>query len=116
MDFWLRLDDLLARNRIVIDRPKGSAHPRYPELVYPLDYGHVTGTRGGDGAELDVWRGSLGTDELVAAVCTVDSVKGDVELKLLLGCTEAGRAVVGAFHDSTAGMSGRLLVRGAAGR
>ena len=28
--FWSAMEDLLASNTIVIDRPKGSAHPRYP--------------------------------------------------------------------------------------
>lgn len=35
--FWRAMDELLAGARLVIDRPKHSAHPRYPALVYPLD-------------------------------------------------------------------------------
>jgi len=56
-DFWKRLDDLVATKRLVVDRPRGNHHPRYPEMVYPLDYGYLEGTSGGDGNELDVWRG-----------------------------------------------------------
>lgn len=37
--FWSALDELVAGSDLVIDRPQGAAHPRYPDLVYPLDYG-----------------------------------------------------------------------------
>lgn len=85
MDFWIRLDNLIASNKIVIDRPKGSSHPRYPELMYPLDYGYLKETSGGDGKEIDVWRGSLKDSRLVAIACTVDTLKRDTEVKLLIG-------------------------------
>ncbi|MBQ3295234.1 MAG: inorganic diphosphatase [Erysipelotrichaceae bacterium] len=38
-----------------IDRPIGSAHPDYPELIYPINYGYVEGMMGGDGEEQDVY-------------------------------------------------------------
>lgn len=46
-----------------IDRPLGSAHPRHPEMIYPVNYGYVEGVMGGDGAEQDVYL--LGVDEPV---------------------------------------------------
>ena len=45
----------------VIDRPLGSAHPRHPEMIYPLNYGYVKGVFAEDGAEQDVY--ILGTDQ-----------------------------------------------------
>lgn len=56
--FWQRLDELLATSKIVIDRPKGSCHPRFPEIVYQLDYGYLDATTSTDGEGLDVWLGS----------------------------------------------------------
>ncbi len=44
-----------------VDRPVGSSHPRYPELVYPLNYGYVDHVFAGDGAEQDVY--VFGTNE-----------------------------------------------------
>ena len=38
-----------------IDRPVGSAHPRHPDLIYPVNYGYVDGVLAGDGAEQDVY-------------------------------------------------------------
>ncbi len=97
-EFWQRLETLLARG-VVIDRPKGSRHPRFADLVYPLDYGYIAGTTGGDGNEVDVWQGSAGR-QLVGIVCTVDITKGDAEVKLLVGCADAEVDTVMRFHNS----------------
>ena len=87
VEFWTRLDELIAGNRLVLDRPRGSRHPKYPEVIYPLDYGYLEGTSGGDGNEVDVWRGSMRESSLVGIVCTVDVLKQDSEIKLMVGCT-----------------------------
>jgi len=39
--FWNEMANLTAANSIVIDRPKGSPHPCYPKVIYPLDYGYL---------------------------------------------------------------------------
>ncbi len=43
-----------------IDRPLGTSHHRFPDLVYPVNYGYVDNVMGGDGAEQDVY--ILGVD------------------------------------------------------
>ena len=48
---------------IKIDRPIGSSHPKYAELVYPVNYGYIPGVLCGDGEELDVYL--LGVDKPV---------------------------------------------------
>jgi len=53
-EFWEFLEKLIASTSIVIDRPKGSCHPRFPDLKYPLDYEYLEGTRSMDGAGIDV--------------------------------------------------------------
>lgn len=47
--------------RGTVDRPLGSAHPRHPEMIYPVNYGYVDGVYGGDGMEQDVYL--FGTEE-----------------------------------------------------
>jgi inorganic pyrophosphatase len=85
--FWKSLADLIATNSIILDRPKGAAHPRYPDLIYPLDYGYLENTSGGDGAGIDVWIGSMDDKTLTGILCTFDKLKRDAEIKLLIGCT-----------------------------
>lgn len=41
--------------RVIIDRPLGSAHPDHPELIYPVNYGHIEGVPGGDGEDQDAY-------------------------------------------------------------
>lgn len=83
--FWDILDKLVEGSEVVIERPRGSAHPRYPEYIYPLDYGYISSTTSDDGAEIDVWIGS-GSRKISGALITFDPVKKDVETKLLVGC------------------------------
>lgn len=50
------LRDWLGRQVTVqVDRPLGSAHPRYPALIYPVNYGFVPGTCAADGSEIDAY-------------------------------------------------------------
>jgi ribosomal-protein-alanine N-acetyltransferase len=110
-DFWLTLEKLIADSEIVIDRIKGSAHPRYPDFLYPLDYGYLKGTTAMDGGGIDVWRGSIYTGELDAIMCIVDLIKRDSEVKLLIGCTEDEKALVNQVHNETEFMKGILIRR-----
>lgn len=85
--FWQSLDHMASTSKLIVDRPKGSPHPRHPYLVYPLDYGFLAGTRSSDGDGIDVWIGRLPDRQVTAVICTVDLDQQDAELKLLLGCT-----------------------------
>lgn len=100
--YWAALDHLTQTCALVIDRPRGSAHPRYADLIYPLDYGYLAGTTASDGAGIDVWLGSLPARALSGLLLTVDLPKRDAEIKLLLGCTPAERQIALAFHTANA--------------
>jgi inorganic pyrophosphatase len=106
--FWRHLDELLAICKLVIDRPAGSTHPRYPDFVYPLDYGYLEATTAADGGGIDVWAGSLPGRKLVGVICTVDLVKRDAEIKLLVGCTRQQMQQALAKHNH--GMQSGVLI------
>jgi len=108
--FWRALDALADGSEIVIDRPKGSAHPRFPGFIYPVDYGYLKDTASMDGEGIDVWLGS-GERRLDAIVCTVDLMKRDSEIKLLIGCTEEEKALVCETHNESPYMKGILIRR-----
>lgn len=86
--FWDEMADLVVSRPIVIDRPRGKAHPRFPDLVYPFDYSYVEGTLAADRDCIDVWIGSQEDRHLRGILCTYDTVERDAEIKLLLGCTQ----------------------------
>ena len=51
-----RYRDIIGRTvKGKIDRPMGSFHPRHRNLYYPVNYGYVTGIKGGDGSEQDIY-------------------------------------------------------------
>lgn len=85
---WTRWEHCIAANGLTIERPRRSAHPDFPSILYPLDYGCVNDTRGTDGDALDVFVGR-GTTGLVGAILTTDHRQRDREVKLLYDCTPA---------------------------
>ena len=109
--FWEALDTLAAESEIIIDRPKGSAHPRYSGFIYPLDYGYLKGTTSMDGGDIDVWRGSDPAGKIDSIMCIVGLIKRDSEIKLLIGCTEDEKARVYQAYNKTDMMKGILIRR-----
>ncbi len=107
--FWIRLEELLSKSKIVVDRPRGSVHPRYPQIVYELDYGYLDGTKSSDNEGIDVWLVTDAEHKLDAIVCTVDLVKRDSEIKLLIGCTPSEKSYIKSFYNEWPQMGGILI-------
>jgi inorganic pyrophosphatase len=97
---------LVAASAIVIDRPRGSSHPRYPDVRYPLNYGFLAQTRASDVSGIDVWVGSLPDRRVTGAIVTMDALKRDAEVKLLISCTreEAEQALTSHTQGRQAGI------------
>ena len=109
-DFWRVLDELVNSSEIVIDRPKGSTHPKFPDFIYRVDYGYLKDTTSMDGAGIDVWVGS-GDKKIDAIMCIVDLMKRDSEIKILIGCTEEEKMEVYRTHNETQYMKGLMIRR-----
>jgi len=111
MSFWHALDKLFAESELIVDRPKGTTHWRFPDYVYPLDYGYLKGTSSMDGDGIDVWIGSEAEKAIVGIICTVDLLKRDSEIKILYGCTEEEIKMLERDHNVTEAMKGILIRR-----
>ena len=70
---------------LIIDRPIGSIHPEYPNLIYPVNYGYIPNVFSSDGKELDVYL--LGVDipvsEYTARIIGIIHRLSDAEDKLV---------------------------------
>jgi inorganic pyrophosphatase len=116
-DFWDYLDKLVDSHPLVIERPVGSRHPRYPEVVYPLDYGYLEGTTSIDKGGIDVWLGTKDRESckrakinsVQAVICSVDLKKNDVEIKIVLNCRESEIQTILAFQNDK--MMRAILIR-----
>ena len=109
-EFWKALDELVSKSEVIIDRPKGTVHPKFPDFVYKVDYGYLKDTSSMDGAGIDVWLGSCGK-QIDAVMCIVDLLKKDSEIKILIGCTEDEKRIVYLTHNRTPYMKGILIRR-----
>ena len=109
-DFWSVLDKLVADSEIIIDRPKGSHHPKYRALTYPVDYAYLENTLSIDGGGIDIWKGTDG-DSIDAIICTVDLLKKDSEIKILVGCSEDEKRLIMDTHNNSEYMKGLLIRR-----
>jgi inorganic pyrophosphatase len=98
--FWNTLEHLVASSRVVIDRPAGSRHPHFPDVVFPLDYGFLEETTSMDGQGIDVWVGHATARGITGAACTIDLRKRDLELKILLSCTREDIERILSFHNT----------------
>lgn len=108
--FWTMLDSLVKDSEIIIDRPKGTAHPRHLNFIYQVDYGYLKNTSSMDGTGIDVWVGT-GEKRVDAILCTVDAMKRDSEIKILIGCTEEEKQLVYQTRNESQYMKGILIRR-----
>ena len=108
LSYWEAIDCLVASHEVVIDRPRGSSHPRYPNDIYPLDYGFLKGTSSEDGDGIDLWLGSLNDRAAVGVIVTIDLLKRDSEVKILLGCSAAEMQVLLQRHNR--GLQSAVLI------
>lgn len=98
--FWFVLDKLVSQSKIIIDLPKGSRHQKYSNSIYPVDYGYLEYSSSMDGGGIDVWKGTNG-DTVDTIICTVDSMKRDSEINILIGCDENEKQFVLDTHNNS---------------
>ena len=41
--------------KVIVDRPLGSRHPKYKDIIYPINYGYIEGIIAPDGEEQDAY-------------------------------------------------------------
>lgn len=93
-DFWAHLDKLVKDHEIIVDRPKNTAHPRFPGFIYPVDYGYLNETTTVDGGGIDIFIGAAKSVGVDAIICVVDLNKNDAEIKILYNCTEEEKELI----------------------
>ena len=72
--------------KVIVDRPLGSHHPKYKNMIYTVNYGYVPGIIASDGEEQDAY--ILGVDEpageFVGKVIAIIHRLNDIEDKWIV--------------------------------
>ncbi|NLC65034.1 MAG: Inorganic pyrophosphatase [Erysipelothrix sp.] len=105
--FWQKIDSLVLSTNIIISQPKGSHHPKYLNMIYPVDYGYLNDTD-----SIKVFKGSKRTSKVDAIMIVGDILKRDLEVKLLMGCDEVEEKEILLFINQTDYQKGILVRRG----
>jgi len=64
-----------------------------------------------DGGGIDIYRGSDSSGKINAIICTIDLMKKDSEIKILIGCTRDEKKRIFEFHNQDRHMKGLLVER-----
>jgi inorganic pyrophosphatase len=101
MGYWDSLEELVNNNGITIDRKKGTHHPKYSNIVYVADYGYINDSKSMDGNGIDVFVGTDLDKRINGIICTIDRLKNDLEIKVLIGCTKQDvEEILGQLNNS----------------
>jgi inorganic pyrophosphatase len=110
--FWQKIDTLYFSSHMEIVRPKGTAHPAYKNLIYPVDYGYLTDTVGESGHGIAVFMGTSDNESITTMVIAADILKKDIEIKLLVCCHPEEEKAVLEFLNQTDFQKTILVRRG----
>ena len=109
--FWEYLEKLVKDNEMVIDRPKGTKHPKYENMVYIADYGYVKNTTFMDNSGIDIFLGTLPSKNIDSIICIIDLMKKDSEIKILMGCTKTEKVAIYNFLNNSEYMKALMVKR-----
>jgi inorganic pyrophosphatase len=98
--FWQKLDTLYLSSGFTVARKKGERHPEFANLIYPVDYGHLSDTNGlVEGVSVYLGSGSHYT--ITALVIAADILKKTLDVKILAGCNKEEEEAVLHFLNQT---------------
>ena len=78
--FWQKIDSLVLSTHVVISQEQGTHHPKYLNMVYPVNYGYLADTD-----EVKVFKGSLKKSTIDAVMVVGDIIKSfDLSIKQII--------------------------------
>jgi inorganic pyrophosphatase len=108
--FWQKIDTLYLSSDLTINQPKGSTHHVYTNLVYPVDYGYLSDSNSDE--KISIYKGSQASGSVDAVVVCADILKKDIDVKLLVGCSEKEQLKILEFLDQTDFQKAVIMRRG----
>ena len=78
--------------KVIVDRPLGSCHPKYSDMIYPVNYGYIEEMMAPDGEEQDAYILGINVPvkEFVGKVIAIIHRNDDVEEKWVVAPDNIG--------------------------
>ena len=109
--FWQKIDTLFLSGNLQMTKKKGEVHPTFRNLIYPVDYGKLTDTKSAEDG-VAVYAGSGDRSEITALVVAADILMKELDVKILVGCTDEETDSVLRFLNQTDYQKTVLIRRG----
>lgn len=98
--FWQKIDALYLSGDYKIIYRKGQAHPRYPGMYFPCDYGHIVTVSSDEETSMKVYK-SIGGKRVDAIVICANLLSKDITINALVGLSEDEEEAVLSFLNHT---------------
>lgn len=108
--FWQKVDTLIYSSKIMITKEKNDLHNEYPNLAYPVAYGYLEVGANQEKA-VNIYQGTHG-NLVTGLIVSVDILKKDMSIKLLVGCDESEEQLILYFLNQTDFQKTVLIKRG----
>lgn len=110
--FWQKVDTLFLSSGVTLFRKKGDVHPVFANLIYPTDYGYVNDTNSVSGDGVSVYAGTGNRSIITALIVAADILAKELDVKVLVGCSEQETDDVLRFLNQTDYQKTVLIRRG----
>lgn len=97
----MKVETLLLSSRLNLTKKRGEMHSKFKNLIYPTDYGHLSDTRSSSEEGVSVYAGSGDRNHITALVIAADILTKELDVKMLIGCTDEETDMVLRFLNQT---------------
>ena len=108
--FWQKVDAAYISGDYKTIYNKGSKHPSYPSLIFPVDYGHIS-TNDDKLSAMKAFKGEY-NDKIEAIVVCANLLEKDLSAIVLIGLNEEEIEAVLRFLNSTEFQKAIIFRRG----
>ncbi|MBP3891811.1 MAG: Inorganic pyrophosphatase [Solobacterium sp.] len=110
--FWQKIDTFFLSGNLKVLRKKGETHPKFSNMIYPVDYGRLVDISGTNPEGVSVYLGSNSRNTITAVIVAADILEKSLDVKLVAGCTEEEENAVLHFLNQTDYQKTVLVRRG----
>ncbi len=110
--FWMKIETLFLSGKLNLTKKKGEVHPVFKNLIYPTDYGHLGDTKSVSDEGVTVYAGSGDRNQITALAIAADILTKELDVKMLIGCTEEETDQILHFLNQTDYQKTVLIRRG----